>query len=111
MSSGGIMGFLSVNRSLTNLGDEARSFRLPVGKAFPKLDQRIAGPASVTRRCDVVIEGKTGGLPEMATDVTDLVAGYAVENVKRDRTEGSASKMSFWVGRILGGQRAARSVR
>jgi len=104
------MGFLSVNRSLTNLGDEARHFRLPVGRTFPKLDKRIAGPASVVRHGDVVIEGKTGELPEMTTDVSDLVAGYAVENVKRDRASGhsSALRMSFWVGRILGGQRAAR---
>jgi hypothetical protein len=106
--AGGIMGFLNVNRSLTNLGDDSRQFRLPAGRVFPKLDQRIAGPASATRRCDAAIAGTKGGLPEIATDVSDLVAGYAVENVKRDRSEGSTAKLSFWVGRILGGQRAAR---
>lgn len=107
--SSGIMGFLNVNRSLTNLGDESRQFRLPAGRVFPKLDQRIAGPASAARQCGTVIEGQQGALPEMATDVGGLLDGYAVENVKRDRVEGTASsKMSFWVGRILGGQRAAR---
>jgi hypothetical protein len=108
MAGSGIMGFLSVNRSLTNLGDESRQFRLPAGRVFPKLDQRITGPASTARQADAVIEGQRGALPEMTTDVGDLVAGYAVENVKRVRTDSGTAKLSFWVGRILGGQRAGR---
>ena len=41
MSSEGIMNFLSLNRSLTNMGDESRHFRLPRMNPFPKLDGRI----------------------------------------------------------------------
>ena len=32
------MNFLSLNRSLTNLGGEMRQFRLPRMNPFPKLD-------------------------------------------------------------------------
>jgi hypothetical protein len=58
----------------------------------------------------VVIERADVGFPEMADDVNELVAGYAVENVKRDRVEGSSpvKRVGFLVGRILGGQRATR---
>jgi len=43
MSSEGIMSFLSLNRSLTNLGDESRHFRLPRMNPFPKLTAGLCG--------------------------------------------------------------------
>ena len=120
MSRDGIMDFLSLNRSLTNLGGEMRQFRLPRMSPFPKLDARIVRPddhndvsRSVSRpvaRGTVIIEGGYGQLPEMATDVIDTSASYAVENVKRERSSTSPwSRMRFGhlVGRMLGSHRAA----
>jgi hypothetical protein len=121
MSQEGIMNFLSLNRSLTNLGGEMRQFRLPRMNPFPKLDSRIVrsshnngGPQSLSRtvaRGAVIIEGGCGSLPEMATDVIDTSASYAVENVKRDRSSGapwSRVGLGQFVGRMLGSHRAAR---
>ena len=115
------MNFLSLNRSLTNLGGEMRQFRLPRMNPFPKLDGRIvrsanandarlAGARTVARGA-VIIEGGCGNLPEMATDVIDTSASYAVENVKRERAGSSPwSRVGFGhlVGRMLGSHRAAR---
>src|SRR5436190_22930592 len=95
MSRDSMTSFLSLSRSLTNLGGEARHFRLPKMNPFPRLDARIVrsvedgehrfAPArNVAARGAVVIEAQVGSLPEMATDVIDLAAGYAVENVKRE---------------------------
>jgi len=121
MSRDGIMNFLSLNRSLTNLGGEMRQFRLPRMNPFPKLDSRIVrsssnngGPPSPSRTVAhgaVIIEGGFGQLPEMATDVIDISASYAVENVKRDRSSGSPWSrvgVGHLVGRMLGSHRAAR---
>ena len=115
------MSFLSVNRSLTNQGGEMRQFRLPRMNPFPKLDSRIVrstGSDGVQRsasrpvaRGAVIIEGGCGCLPEMATDVIDISASYAVENVKRERSSGTPwSRVGFGhlVGRVLGSHRAAR---
>jgi hypothetical protein len=115
--------FLSLNRSLTNLGDESRHFRLPKMNPFPKLDSRIirsthngeqhcARPRKVAGPGAVVIEAQVGSLPEMATDVIDVAAGYTVENVKRERTgirPWSRVGFGHLVGRMLGmSHRAAR---
>ncbi len=121
MSEEGIMNFLSLNRSLTNLGGEMRQFRLPRMNPFPKLDGRIVRsannngvqrPASrLVARGAVIIEGGCGHLPEMATDVIDTSASYTVGNVKRERSGSNPwSRSSFrnWVGRMLGSHRAAR---
>ena len=121
MSEEGIMNFLSLNRSLTNLGGEMRQFRLPRMNPFPKLDGRIVRsannngvqrPASrLVARGAVIIEGGCGHLPEMATDVIDTSASYTVGNVKRERfgsNPWSRSSFGNWVGRMLGSHRAAR---
>jgi hypothetical protein len=121
MSRDGVMGFLSLNRSLTNVGGEMRQFRLPTMNPFPKLDGRIVnstGSNGVTRpasrpvaRGAVIIEGGYGNLPEMATDVIDTSAGYTVENVKRERSSSnpwSRAGFGHLVGRMLGSHRAAR---
>ena len=115
------MSFLSVNRSLTNQGGEMRQFRLPRMNPFPKLDSRIVrstGSDGVQRstarpvaRGAVIIEGGCGCLPEMATDVIDISASYAVENVKRERSGSTPwSRVGFGhlIGRVLGSHRAAR---
>ena len=116
------MGFLSLNRSLTNLGGEMRQFQLPRMNPFPKLDSRIVnstGGNAATRsashpvaRGAVIIEGGCGCLPEMATDVIDVSAGYTVENVKRERSSSSSWSrvgLGHLVGRMLGNShRAAR---
>ena len=122
MNQQGILSFLSVNRSLTNQGGEMRQFRLPRMNPFPKLNSRIVRSSSsngVQRsaarpvaRGAVIIEGGCGCLPEMATDVIDISASYAVENVKRERsssTPWSRIGIGYLVGRMLGsGHRAAR---
>jgi len=121
MEREGIVSFLSVNRSLTNQGGEMRQFRLPRMNPFPKLDSRIVRSAAsdgvqrpVSRpvaRGAVIIEGGFGCLPEMATDLIDISASYAVENVKRERSRGAPwSRIGFGhlVGRVLGSRRAAR---
>jgi hypothetical protein len=117
----GIVSFLSVSGSLTNQGAEMRQFRLPRMNPFPKLDSRIVrstGTAGVQRpasrpvsRGAVIIEGGCGCLPEMATDLIDISASYAVENVKRERSCSAPwSRIGFGhlVGRVLGSHRAAR---
>jgi hypothetical protein len=121
MSEEGIMNFLSLNRSLTNLGGEMRQFQLPRMNPFPKLDGRVVCPGSnngvqrpasrLVARGAVIIEGGCGHLPEMATDVIDTSASYTVGNVKRERSGSNPwSRSSFgnWVGRMLGSYRAAR---
>jgi hypothetical protein len=119
MSRGGVTNFLSLNKSLTNLGGEIRQFRLPTMNPFPKLNNTIVrtanhGERPVARpvaRGAVIIEGDNGPLPEMETDVIDLSAHYAVENVKRERTgTGLWSRVGLGhlAGRVLGGHRAAR---
>jgi hypothetical protein len=121
MSRDSITSFLSLNRSLTNLGGEMRQFRLPRMNPFPKLDGRIVRSSTTSAvarsascpvaRGAVIIEGGCGCLPEMATDVMDISASYAVENVKRERSSSNPwSRIGFGhlVGRMLGSHRAAR---
>jgi hypothetical protein len=116
-----IMSFLSLNRSLSNVGGEMRQFRLPRMNPFPKLDGRIVRSTNksgvqrtVSRpvaRGAVIIEGGLGCLPEMATDVIDVSANYAVENVKRQRSDGSPWSrvgLGHLVGRMLSSHRAGR---
>jgi hypothetical protein len=120
MSSAGIMSFLSLNRSLTNLGDESRHLRLPRMNPFPKLDGRVVRQTCTMTQCStsqhaargaVIIGGQVGSLPEMTTDVIDPSANYAAENVKRDRSSArlwSGAGLGHLVGRMLGSHRAAR---
>ena len=116
MSSEGIMSFLSVNRSLTNLGGESRRLRLPRMNPFPKLDGRIVrqtcgrAERSSSARGAIIPGGPVSSLPEMATDVIDPRANYAAENVKRDRSGArlwSGTGLGHLVGRVLGSHRAA----
>jgi hypothetical protein len=120
MSQDSMTNFLSLNRSLTNLGGEMRQFRLPRMNPFPKLDGRIVqstnkngAQRTMSRpvaRGAVIIEGGCGCLPEMATDVIDVSASYAVENVKRERSRSTWSRVGLghFVGRMLSSHRAAR---
>jgi len=120
MSGEGIMSFLSLNRSLTNLGDESRHFRLPRMNPFPRLDGRVVrqtcamAERSVSQRVArgaVIVGGTLGSLPEMASDVIDVNANYAAENVKRDRSGARlwlGAGLGHLVGEMLGSHRAAR---
>lgn len=116
------MSFLNMNGSLTNLSSESRQFRLPRMNPFPKLNSKVVRPThdselrSVSRpvaRGTVIIGGANGLLPEMATDVIDLSANYAVENVKRERSQTrpwSRAGLGHWVGRMLGSSHRAASL-
>jgi hypothetical protein len=121
MGRNGIVNYLKVNQSLTVLGTEIREFRLPRVNPFPKLQSSAVRPTNseiqqfvpsrlAAGRSAVMIRGDIGSFPEMATDVIDVSAGYAVQNVRRERSySGSWSRMGFGhlVGRMLG-HRAAR---
>jgi hypothetical protein len=104
MMRDGIAGLMNINRSVAGFGDESRPLRLPAAYPFPRLNRRICAP---TVLCATAV-----ALPEMTTDVLDVAAGYAVENVKRDRWEiRSAPRpgVRHWLVRLLGyGHRAAR---
>jgi len=90
----------TVNQSVTSLNSELRSLRLPVKQQFPKLNRRVSHT--------LVIHGEVGSLPEMTTDVLDVRAGYAVENVRREARPVRVG-LGQLVGRLLGcGHRAAR---
>jgi hypothetical protein len=59
----------------------------------------------------VLVQQNTVVLPEMATDVINLNANFAVENVKCDRPNGrrvAGVGLGRWLSAVLGGQRAAR---
>ena len=119
MSRDGVMNFLSLNKSLMNQGGEIRQFRLPTMNPFPKLNStNVRTPYGGERRMmarpvargTVIIEGDIGLLPEMATDMIDPSVSYTVENVKRERSGASLLSrvgLRHWVGRVLGGHRAA----
>ncbi|MEI8063024.1 MAG: hypothetical protein WCH84_03065 [Verrucomicrobiota bacterium] len=67
-----------MNRSVTNLSNESRHFRMPNLNPFPRLEPLASR----------VLVGGTlaaGSLPEMVSDLIDESAVYAVENVKRER--------------------------
>ena len=110
---------MNVNGSVTNLGGESRQLRLPRFDSFPKLDGTAARQVKTTNAVPVVrfagggarlLACGGGALPEMATDVIDLAANYAVENVKRDRPNnrhGTGVGLGQWLERVLG-SRAAR---
>jgi hypothetical protein len=67
-----------------------------------------AAPARPARSGAVLLACGGGALPEMATDVLDLAANYAVENVKRDRSHRRPSAgVGQWLERVLS-SRAAR---
>jgi len=89
---------------------------LPRFNQFPKLDGEAArqvkttnaAPARPARSGAVLLACGGGALPEMATDVIDLAANYAVENVKRDRPNGrQVAGVGQWLERMLS-SRAAR---
>jgi hypothetical protein len=113
MSQSGMTNFLSLSRSLTNVGTESRQFRLPTMPQFPKLDgsrvRAVNRTAHTVHNGAVIQGGGTGSLPEIATDVIDMRAGYAVENVKRQRDGArllSRSGIGIFFGRMLGSHRA-----
>jgi hypothetical protein len=90
----------TVNQSVTSLNGKLRSLRLPVKQQFPKLNRRVSHA--------LVINGDAGSLPEMTTDVLDVRAGYAVENVRREARPVRVG-LGQLVGRLLGcSHRAAR---
>ena len=113
-------GFLSLSRSLTNLGDESRRFRLPQMSPFPKLDGRaVRETNSAARRVasavpsggGIILGAQAGSLPEMAADMVDPSVGYATHNVKRDRSGSRpwlGGSLGHLVSRVLGSHRAAR---
>jgi len=121
MSRDNMTNFLSLNRSLTNLSGEVRQFQLPRMNPFPKLNSNVVRPAydgesrPVPRpvaRGTVIMTGANGPLPEMTTDVIDVSANYAVENVRRERSDSwswSRAGLGHLFGRLLGNShRAAR---
>lgn len=94
-------GLFNVNRSVTSLGGESRPMQLPTRSQFPKLNQKGFRTAAISTRDGVaVIGGLAGALPEMTTDVLDLAAGYAIENVKRDQNKPQSS-MGFGWGQLV----------
>ncbi len=120
MNRHGIMNYLSLNRSVTDPGEDIQRFRLPRVNPFPKLNNGIVQPRSgggrqavsrAVKRGAIIIEGDIGPLPEMATDVIDISADHAVENVKRERSDArlwSRGVIGHWFGRMWGSRRAAR---
>jgi hypothetical protein len=113
-----IAGLFSVNGSLTNLDGGARQLQLPTLNPFPKLARvkvhssgGVTAPVT-TRTGAVLADARAFALPEMTTDLLDVAAGFAVENVKRDRVESrpwSRVGLGLLVGRVLGqGPRAGR---
>ena len=67
-----------------------------------------ASPVRPVRSGAVLLACGGGALPQMATDVIDLAANYAVENVKRDRPNvRQLAGVGQWIERMLG-SRAAR---
>ena len=103
----GIAGFLNVNGSVKNAGDDSRQMRLPTMSAFPKLERGVVRQSSGAKS-SFVLGAQAGGIPEMTSDLIDVAAGYAVENVKRDRVE-TRSKVGFahLIGKMLGGSQTA----
>lgn len=92
MARNDMAGLFNVNRSVTSLAAESRQLRLPAMHSFSKLRQNFSRPVTMCVAAGV--------LPEMTTDVIDVAAGYAVENVKRDRSE-RRTGLREWLGRML----------
>lgn len=104
-----IIGFLNVNQGVMSLNGESRHYRLPKASPFPKLDKRITSAPVVM--ATPMPSKASAEFPEVATDLIDVSSGYAVENVKRDRKDvplWSRAGLGMLVGRVLGGDRAAR---
>jgi hypothetical protein len=120
MSRDAMTNFLSLNRSLKNVGGGVRQFRLPRMNPFPKLESSIARSNNGSERrfaaCPVtrdafILDGDRGAFPEIETDVINPSASYAVENIKRQRTGTSVWSrvgLSHLVGRLFSSHRAAR---
>jgi hypothetical protein len=92
-----------------NCGDGARSLRLPTTSPFPKLEAR-ASRSVIRTSAAVVLTGAADELPEMTSDVLGVDAGFAVENVKRDRLAARPEAkvgLAHLVGRMLGQARPA----
>jgi hypothetical protein len=117
--SGQMANLMSANGSVSSMRSESRSLRLPRVNPFPKLDGnglRVVSTATPTSRpvprTGAVLLACGGGvLPEMATDVIDQDANYAVQNVKRDRSDSrrwAGVGLGRWLGEMLGGHRIAR---
>lgn len=108
---------MSVNGSLSSKG-EPREFRLSAVGQMPKLDKRglrvasTALPAARAGQGGTVMLAQRGEpLPEIATDVIDHEANYAVQNVKCDRSNsrfGVGVGLKRLLGEMLGVHRAAR---
>jgi hypothetical protein len=109
-----IANLMSVNQSLTSVSSEPRQLRLPAtSNPLSKLDGRGVRVASTARPGGrpVLVPQNTVVLPEMATDVIDQNANFAVENVKCHRPNGrrvAGVGLGRWLSAVLGGQRAAR---
>ncbi len=106
MNRDGMVGFLSVNRTVTNLKGEFRHLRLPRMNPFPKLDRAalpvaVASPVAARRpgRGPMILEGGADVVPEIATDLVSTTHGCAVENVKRGA--GNGWRWRSWA-RVLG---------
>ena len=114
--SGSMASLMNVNGSVTGARDESRAMLLPQSNQFLKLNGEAARQVRTTNATPVrpARNGTTllacggGALPEMATDVIDLAANYAVENVKRDRpNDRPVAGVGQWLERMLS-SRAAR---
>ena len=109
----GFANLMSVNQNLTSLRSEPRQLRLPVSSPLPRLETRGARVASTAMPGGrpVLVQQNVVALPEMATDVIDQDANFAVENVKCDRPNGrrvAGVGLGRWLSAVWGGQRAAR---
>lgn len=116
--SNAMASLMNVNGSVTNLREASLPLSLSRVNQFPKLDGAAARqvnttnatPARLAASRTVLLVCGGGALPEMATDVIDPAANYAVENVKRDRPNGrrrAGVGLGQWLERVLG-SRAAR---
>ena len=108
-----IGGLFSVNGNVTGQDGRVRQFRLPVTNPFPRLDRRSmltkgrqgAASPNLLRTGAVLLDAQSVSLPEMTTDLAGIAAGYAVENVKRDRVDAqpwSRVGLGQLMGRMLG---------
>lgn len=113
-----IANLMSANGSVSNLQGGVRAYQLPRVNPFPKLNgsgARLASTAMPASRATgpgtVLLAHGGGALPEMATDVIDQDANYAVQNVKCQRSNNPARVgvgLGRWVGRLLSGPATAR---
>ncbi len=110
---------MRVNGAVKGAANESRQLQLPRMDESFKLDGAAARRVRTTNAAPVarpavggarLLACGGGALPEMATDVIDLAANYAVENVKRDRPNGrrvAGVGLGQWLERMLS-SRAAR---